>query len=358
MSDLPLSIEDQLILSTLVYVDFHPFVKDEASISILDASLKVLADPERKEKHYRVQNDEILLEWIVKSPRFSTLAISDSVEFFDKDKARQFYAFSVHLPCNNQLVLCFRGTDLTLTGWKEDFEMSFSDVVPAQQDALDYLENVARKYPDAKLVLTGHSKGGNLALFAALNASKEVQDRIEHVYNNDGPGFNEESSSKDKVPLLKDRITTLVPSSSIIGILMEHTLEYTVVESSSKSIFQHDPYSWLLDGPHFLYADKRSEESYLMDRISREWLSLMSREERAHFVDVVFSILESIGEDDLRKYGRKLISNRNDIIKAYRSLGVNERTMLRRISRNFARIAGRNILGIDSQGGKALSSKP
>ncbi len=349
MSRLPFSVEDQLILSTLVYVNFHPYIDDDSS-TIGKAVARIL-EHGYDEKNYRVQNDHRLLEMIDHSPRFADLVVSDSVEHFDEKISCQFYAFTVHLP-GDRIAICYRGTDLTLAGWKEDFDMAFENVVPSQADALEYLTCVAGKYKKDSLILTGHSKGGNLAVFAAANAPEYVKSRITAVYNNDGPGFNEDSPTKNKLPSIRDKVVTIVPSSSIIGMLMEHTLEYLVVESSSFSIFQHDPYSWVFDGPHFKYADERSKESLLMDRISTSWLKTMSREEREHFVDVVFMVLGAGGVSDFRSYSKQLLQRQGDIIKAYRSLSSNERALLRKIARNFARVAGRTILGMDQDGMK------
>ena len=345
MSRHPLSVEDQLILSTLVYVNFGPYIGDDDGITLGEAVRRVLAAG-YDEKNYRVAKDFQLLEAISRAPRFSDLIVTDSIEHFDNGITCQFYAFTIQLP-TGELFVCYRGTDLTLAGWKEDFNMAFEDVVPAQADALEYLTYVAGKYKGKKIIVSGHSKGGNLAVFASAHAPIYVKKRIIAIYNNDGPGFKEDSPTLRLIPSISDRLVTLVPTSSIIGMLMDHTFEYTIVESNSFFIFQHDPYSWEFDGPHFKYTDKRAQDSMLLDRISSEWLKTMTKEEREHLVDTVFAVLGAGGVNDFRSYSKNLLQRKAEVIRLYRTMSSGEKQILRKISRNFAKIAGRTLFGLD-----------
>ena len=345
MSSIPLSVEDQLILSTLVYVNFGPFIGDDDGITLGEAVRRVL-NAGYDEKNYRVSKDFQLLEVIARAPRYADLIVTDSIEHFDNGITCQFYAFTIQLP-TGELFICYRGTDLTLAGWKEDFNMAFEDVVPAQADALEYLIYVAGKYKGKKIIVSGHSKGGNLAVFASAHAPIYVKKRIVAIYNNDGPGFKEDSPTLRLISSISDRLVTLVPTSSIIGMLMDHTFEYTIVESNSISIFQHDPYSWEFDGPKFKYTDKRTQESMLLDRISSEWLKTMSKDEREHLVDTIFTILGAGGLNDFRGYGKNLLQRKAEVIKLYREMTSSEKAVLKKISHNFARIAGRTIFGLD-----------
>ena len=189
--------------------------------------------------------------------------------------------------------LAFRGTDLTLVGWKEDFNMSFQDIVPAQTEAAEYLKEFAAVF-DGPLYLTGHSKGGNLSVYAAATASLDVQERIRAVYNYDGPGFGQSMMGSEGYLRMIPRIQTYVPESSIIGMLLEHEEPYSAVKSTQVSIFQHDVFTWEILGPDFILAPGVDAHSRQMNVAIKTWLEGMSRQERMDFVDTLYSIL-SVG---------------------------------------------------------------
>lgn len=337
MSSIPFSIEDQLILSTLVYINYASYVSEDEVLTVKEASLRILSHG-YKESDYRVKNDYRLLEEIVDAKRFASLTLSDCVEHFDEQSDHQFFAFTIHLP--SSVIICYRGTDLSLAGWKEDFNMAFSDTVPAQRDALDYLLLVAGKYK-GPILICGHSKGGNLAVFAAANAPEKIKKRIVRVYNNDGPGFNENSSTHALLSSLDGRVDTLVPSSSVIGMLMEHSMDYCVVESSSFLIFQHDPYSWVFDGPHFKYADSRSRDSIVLDKAASDWLSSITPEEREKFVDVLFTLFGKAGIKSFRGYSKQMFLKAPEFIKAFLMLPKDQKNMFIHVVNNlFKAFAG------------------
>ena len=226
ITNLPLSIEDQLILSTLCYVNYGAFVSPDEKITIGEASKRV-SDADFDIENFRCRKDYDLVRAIQDAPRFADLYMSDIREFFED--SRQFFAMTVHLP--KEKLIVYRGTDLSLEGWKEDFEMAYEDTVPSQRDALQYLMDISKKYR-GRISLTGHSKGGNLAVYAAAHATARVRGRINRIYNNDGPGFHENSPTHQVLPLIADKVLTIVPASSIIGLLMEHTEVDLIVEYS------------------------------------------------------------------------------------------------------------------------------
>lgn len=338
-SCLPFNIEDQLILSTLIYVNFGPFIKEGECLTIKEASERVLAVPYKAE-NFRVKNDFKLLEAIVKAPRFSSLYISDVEEHFDTG-SRQFFAFTVHL--KRAKLIVFRGTDNTVTGWKEDFAMAYEDEVPSQRDALKYLMRVARRYRGS-LVIAGHSKGGNLAVYAAVNASDVVKKRILKVYNNDGPGFNEHNRTCQMVHGMDDRIVTIVPSSSIIGMLMCHSSDYLVVDSSARLIFQHDPYSWVFDGPCFKYLPERSQDSIVFESVISSWLKDASRKEREVFVDAAYKCFSAMGIDSFAGNSLEILFRAPEMIKQYKALSNDEKKVMKKLISGLIRATRTNLV--------------
>ena len=337
ITNLPLSIEDQLILSTLCYVNYGAFVSPDEKITIGEASHRVEM-AEFDIENFRCRRDYDLVKAIQEAPRFADLYMSDIREFFED--SRQFFAMTVHLP--KEKLIVYRGTDLSLEGWKEDFEMAYEDVVPSQKDALEYLMDISKKYR-GKLSITGHSKGGNLAVYAAANASPRVRGRINRVYNNDGPGFHEDSPTHHLIPLIEDKVTTIVPASSIIGLLMEHTEDYLIVESNSTMIFQHDPYSWVFDGPHFMWSDSRNSDSFFMDRVAADWLRGMSKEAREQFIDTLFALFGAVGLDSFRGLTKNVIFRFPEFIRAFRKLPKESRLQFKSVIDALFHIANQTL---------------
>ena len=187
----------------------------------------------------------ILYPVLANSVRFGNLYISDFINKKDVEQEKQFSAITVHLP-NDYIYVAFRGTDNTIVGWREDLNMCFSDTVPSQIDAVNYLNSIAKKYDNEnlKIFVGGHSKGGNLAIYAAAFCDLKFQEKIVTVYNNDGPGFSENIVDTEEYRRILPKIQTFMPQTSIIGRLLNHKEKIIILESTQTGIMQHDLYSW------------------------------------------------------------------------------------------------------------------
>ncbi len=203
-------------------------------------------------------------------------------------------------------VIAYRGTDDSIAGWKEDCCLAVSDTVPAQETGLRYLEDTA---DGRRALLCGHSKGGNLAVYAALFASEERMKDITSVYNFDGPGFCFDMRDTKRYDRIRERIVTIVPESSIVGMLLEHGNEYRVVKSQGAGLLQHDALFWQVLGNKFVYTDKRNESSFIADKALRAWIDGMSVGERREFIDALFGILEGTGAVRTTELPEKLVQN-------------------------------------------------
>ena len=190
---------------------------------------------------------------------------------------------------------CFRGTDDNIVAWKEDFNLGLGEV-PSQKLASEYLNRFG--VGTSPIRVSGHSKGGNLAVYAAVACKIEVQERITDVYSNDGPGFVHEFVTSDSYKKIQNRIHRYIPDSSIIGMLLENPVEPQVIKSTAKGILQHDAMSWQIEGPHFVSASL-SESAISLHETLHNWLENIDENARTQFVDDLFSILESTGVDTL-----------------------------------------------------------
>ena len=184
------------------------------------------------------------------SRRFSGLRLCGYADRIDDETQTQFSALTILLP-DQTAYIAFRGTDDTIVGWKEDFNLAFLPVVPAQRMAADYLTAAAAAFPALPLRVGGHSKGGNLAVYSAVFCGSAVQNQIKRVYNNDGPGFRTSLLPLPEHKRVADKITTILPESSVVGMLLEHEERYEVVRSTQSGLWQHDGFSWQVRGEKF-----------------------------------------------------------------------------------------------------------
>ena len=214
-------------------------------------------------------------------------------EQFSESEEMQFAAVTI-LTGNAGAFVAFRGTDSTLTGWKENFNMAFMPEVPAQRAAAEYINRIGSELR-LPLLTGGHSKGGNLAVYAAGMCLPHVQRRIETVYNFDGPGLNPEAAQSAGRNAIESRIETYLPESSIVGILLQRTPRYHVIKSSAEGVMQHDPFSWQVTPSGFEMLDELDPQSLYAERTIRGWLESLSAEQRMLLVNALFSIAESTG---------------------------------------------------------------
>ena len=285
---------DMLIFSTLSYIHFDGIVPDTPNrrISLHEAAEHFFAQSDLENK-VRVKKDMELLEAAAGTERFGQVGLSFYRSLFVPKEETQFAAITYYLE-DGTAVLTFRGTDRTLVGWKEDFNMTFQDTIPAQREALKYLEefSIHTMHP---IRLTGHSKGGNVAVYAAAKAEKALQQRILGICNLDGPGFSENMMADPGYLAVVPKIHSYVPESSIVGLLFEHAEPHTVIKSEQIGPMQHDPYSWEVLRNDFIHMEEMSEGSKFMDQATKAWMMAMTPEERNDFVDVVYDILTSGG---------------------------------------------------------------
>lgn len=236
-----------------------------------------------------------LLEAVAANPRYRGARICGYRAVNDVAMTEQFAAMTLRFPAGFSYV-SFRGTDSTIVGWKEDFNMAFRCPVASQESAARYMDEMSASI-DGPLLCGGHSKGGNLAVYGAAMCSSGARNRIERVFSHDGPGFVEEFLNGDAFASLSGRIDKTLPQSSIFGMMFETQEDYAIVESTEFSLLQHNPFSWVVDGHDFVYRERLSAGARYVDGSIREMLLAVSPSERERFVDALFSVFEATGAE-------------------------------------------------------------
>ena len=290
----PFNEVDNLVLSELAFVDFGGILTEKGNKTVtlreVAECLSVYREEDLAENGVLIPKEiSPLFYMAAESVRFRDVALCGFESLIDVDSEMQFAA-AAFLLGDGSVFVSYRGTDDTLVGWKEDFNMSFLSVIPAQRCATRFLDHIASLYP-SELRIGGHSKGGNLAVYASATVSIDVQRRILAVYNNDGPGFLRDFLDSEGYARIRDRVRTIVPDTSIVGMLLEHEASYTVVKSTQTGLFQHDGFSWEVLGTGFVVLDDRTRESKFVDRTLKAWVASIEPKEREEFVEALYKVL-------------------------------------------------------------------
>jgi hypothetical protein len=342
----PFNPVDNIILTHISYFPFDHIAggpEENRGITIAEAAKKISGILKRRPAAFDdelvFRDDPALIAALGSSERYGNLELRYYVNQIDPAAEKQFSAISI-LGCGDFSLISYRGTDNTIVGWKEDFNMSFSDAVPAQLEAVSYLENAASRIR-GPLCLGGHSKGGNLAIYAAAFCGKSIRRRIRAIYSNDAPGFNRRVLESSGFLQIKDRIQSFVPQSSVVGMLFEHPENYTVVKSRQTGLMQHDVFSWEVGRDDVLRMKEISQESVFMSRTLREWINGLDGERRRRFTDALYEILLSAETNSLPKLGNDWLKSASLMIRSYQGIdGATKKLIAETISAFFT--AARN----------------
>lgn len=310
---------DVAILSTVCYVELDRIVSESLTEQILlkdafEEFHSYLHDPKYRNLG-RVIPDEVLVlfEKMSKSGRYASLRMSGYMNYVDEQSEEQFAAVTFQNDMG-EIYIVYRGTDDTIVGWKEDFNIAYMDVIPAQEEALKYLKRAAAALK-GRIYLMGHSKGGNLSVYSGTRCGKRIQKRIEGIYNMDGPGFLEEFLSLDDYQSVNEKTHWYLPYESMIGTLLYHGTNECVIKSTNKGIMQHDPFSWEVMGKSLMKEEALSKESMLVHTAIERCMKKLTVKQREQFVSIVFDALEASNAKTLSEITAKNFKNIIESVK-------------------------------------------
>ncbi len=336
----PFNDVDSLILASLSYLTYP-----EETGLLRDLALTV--PPVDKMQFAFVHEIRAMLSAAAMTERFAGIGMRHPVAVTDQDRDMQFAAVTFDLPDGTHYV-AFRGTDSTIVGWREDFNMAFESPVPAQSAAVKYL-NEAAALTDGPLILGGHSKGGNLAVYAAAHADPMTQSRIRAVYSFDGPGLDDATMASEGYANIARRIRSFVPQHSVVGLLLTYHPEYTVVKSDGVGLLQHDSFTWQVLGTSFIPVTEVDVSSQLVDQTVHAWLSQVSPEKRRIFVNTIFDVLEASGANTVKELVRNIPSRLPAVLKALQQVDAETARMVLTLWGQFVTIGATNIIELVRQ---------
>jgi hypothetical protein len=256
--------------------------------------------------------------------RFKELRLSDFVRIVDEGKVCQFEAFTVDL--GDKLLISYGGTDDSIVGWQEDFQLLYLEEIEAHKHGREYLKQIFEKF-NKEIIICGHSKGANIAMETLLSASDEIYEKISFVYCFDGPGLGEKIYDETYLKNRLSKLVAYIPYHSSIGRLFNHHENIKIVDSSAKFAYQHDLVNWIVSGNDFVYKENLSKDSNYVDDFIKKTLGDMSLKERELFVIAMFDLAYSTGSSTLKELNK----NRLKLLRNFFKLPKEEKNILKEI---------------------------
>lgn len=337
---------DGLILSQFVYLSYEGIVDEDwdKTITIEEAGRKYFrCRPKGEEESLTlmVNNCSEVVRRMLRTDRFRKLQICGFVEKFDPVTAKQFAAVTVKIS-DECVCVVYRGTDDSLTGWEEDFKLCYMLPVESQLEAKMYLQSLCEVW-DGRIILGGHSKGGNLSIYAAMCLCDEYKDRILKIYNYDGPGFLPAVVESEEYLKILPRINSYLPQSSMIGMIMYNESRCEIVKSTEKGFFQHKAVSWEVYGPRFVNADKFDKTSIWFNNACKKWVEEIETDKREVFFDHLFQLFKSAEIGTLTEISNDFPMVMKKVIRSYSDLDKDTKKMLRGIVKQMLKLSTETI---------------
>ncbi len=331
---------DNLILSRFAYFPFDNIINNDEIVSIYELGRRFI-NRDLNTMNILWKDDIDFFPLLANSKRFGSMLTTKYVNKIENESEKQFSAITILMP-DDTIYVSFRGTDDTLIGWKEDFNMSFKSHVASQIDSVKYLEDVAEHFK-GNIRVGGHSKGGNLAIYSSLFVAPYIKSRIINIYNNDGPGFSYDITSTSNYKNILNKVHSFIPESSIIGRLLNHEEQHTIIKSNQKGIMQHDLYSWQLVGKQFVCLDSLSNDSELIDKTVKDLLQNIEPAKRKQVIDILFEILVTTQKETLNDLKADWFTNAKIMFNYYRKLDDETKSVITHTLHAIIKIVKNNL---------------
>lgn len=323
INELDFALFSQIIMIPyLSYIDM-PMSKTDDKITISELANLVLKHKEKFIKKMGLIIPAQIVELLIimgKSNRYKNLVIKNYEHNISVNTETQFTAFCIDLDLNTRVIV-YSGTDDTIIGWKEDFNMIVTSQTEAQKIATKYLKKYGE---DKKVYITGHSKGGNLAIYSTIHIREDIYDRIIKVYSFDGPGISEDIKNLENINERCKKIINFTPQTSVIGRLFNHYEEQVVVFSNNLGLYQHDLLSWEVELDHFKRIKNRDSDSIYIEQKINNILGEMTKVQREEFVEIGYGLFMRTKSETLTE----LSNNKANLIKQYLFISKEDRRII------------------------------
>lgn len=322
--EVPFNKVDALMFAQLCYLNFNGIVprdiKTQKTLAQVSYEFMRSEDFETRKDMGLVINKRTpeLLQKVGDSVRYQNVLLSGYIDYVDSDKTEQFSAMLFTI--GDMIVVAYRGTDDTIVGWKEDFNMAWLNEIPSQKDAIEYFQEVAKSFRREKFIIVGHSKGGNLAVNTAAKVPARLHNRIISVYNFDGTGFPAEFFKSSDFSAIKDKIYTYYPGFCMVGMLFYHPENYQIINSNGFAVLQHDPLTWNILGGSFIKEMDFAVESKGFHKDINGLMDRLDVSEREKLITSMFDVIEASGAKTNRELSNNILPGTKRMLDKYKSL--------------------------------------
>ena len=334
---------DNVVFSMLSYLDFKKTMTNaKSTYPTLDLAIETFFT-EYDYKTYRFgailpNTIKDLAKKVQKTKRYGQILILDYANEIDHEEKTQFGACA-YLLDDSTILVCFEGTDDTLCGWYEDGYMFVTKETIAQRKSVLFLERVAKLFPNKKINVCGHSKGGNLAYYSVMKASDDIKERIIHTYNTDGPGLLYDRYEESEYKIIDEKGITILPNSAIVGSIFEMRGEIRIVQSRVKNAYQHDPFELVVLGDKLIRADKFTKSALNIQKELQKYVFSVKAEDAKRCMDELYMALYNDNKRTLLdlKFTDfsiinklvKLVKTDKDVIKKFVAILINNNAFIK-----------------------------
>ena len=326
----PLNILDKVCINEIGYLTYEKWL----TASDLKKPINLHDFAEGKELNpdysFMVTKERVeLAEAIVRSRRFASLSLSNYRSVLDKEVEKQFAAMIFSLPELDYHQLVFRGTDDSVIGWKEDFQLTYSREIPAHRSAMtflaDHLPNLS-----GRITVSGHSKGGNLALYSAVQSSPALREKISELLLLDSPGLMKSLLEKPSYQELKAKMTVVRPQDSVVGVMLYWDRPAQLVAAEGIGFAQHNALTWEVDltTNDFVYVDQPTELSQRLEETFQEWIEALPSQELKQVCDLVFDTILDSGIESLDDIGIQALPQIGQMLQGFGNLSDKQKNVL------------------------------
>lgn len=318
LGEYPFNVFDSMVISALAYLRFEGTLNADETLPLKEAveRIRKIKEPVFATCDYPMQKKAYkdLLDAIIASKRYGDLVLSNYVDVTDEVDTVQFSASTYSFP-NGDTAIGYRGTDETLVGWKENCQLSFMKV-SAQRKAAEYASSYASSgHP---FYLCGHSKGGNLALYAALALNEEEQKLLSHLYLLDSPGLCPDVFGHVDLAELDKKTTFIVPGYDVVGQFFPMGFTNTrIIASDALGVLQHAFLAWRIVDGDFVELKNLSPECDWVNKLVRDWLIDVELPDRIRFIDGMFNAITSHGEKTVWDLGKNPTRTIDKLLVSY-----------------------------------------
>ncbi|MDQ0221599.1 DUF2974 domain-containing protein [Streptococcus moroccensis] len=326
---------DALVLTELSYLPFEDIVSpDFTKVRLFEVTERYFTKHGNKPTSVIVHQNRLnLLKAVAQSKRYKNIKVLAYRNEYDLDLQKQFAAVTFEWRPRHYHV-AFRGTDDTIIGWKEDFHLTYMKTIPAQESALSYLQTVIN-HLSGQFSLSGHSKGGNLAVFAGSQIDEASRNNIESILTFDSPGLNQTILNTEGFLAQAEKIQTYVPQDSIIGMLLEMPTDAIIVKSKATGILQHDTFSWVIRGEQFETVPALTASSLQTKQAIKEWTDQLSEEDLKEFFDTFFGLFLDAGFERIGTFDLENRQRFQTLLANQKGLPIEQKELMDRLSKQL-----------------------